>query len=71
VTQDRPTRRQFAAAPQVKASRSADQGQCVEIARVDGWAAISDSKNHELLQLECPPASWSLFLAFVKEQQRD
>jgi hypothetical protein len=34
----------FADALWIKSSRSADQGQCVELATVDGWIGVRDSK---------------------------
>lgn len=34
----------FADALWIKSSRSADQGQCVELATVDGWVGVRDSK---------------------------
>jgi hypothetical protein len=34
----------FTAALWIKSSRSADQGQCVELTQVDGWTGVRDSK---------------------------
>lgn len=65
--QDRPTRHEFATAPRVKASHSADTGSCVEVARVRGWAAVSDTKNTDLVQLEFPPNQWRAFRDWLKQ----
>ncbi|WP_116041965.1 DUF397 domain-containing protein [Amycolatopsis palatopharyngis] len=37
----------FAGARWIKSSRSAEQGQCVELAAVDGWVGVRDSKLGE------------------------
>lgn len=35
----------FSAAQWFKSTQSADQGQCVEFAVLDGWVGVRDSKN--------------------------
>jgi hypothetical protein len=67
VMHDRPTSHEIAAAPRTKSRRSADTGNCVEITRVRGWAAISDSKNPDLVYIDVPARSWSAFRNFAKE----
>lgn len=45
-----------------KASRSAGNGECVEVAAAGGTVAIRDSKNPEGVVLTCSPAMFRAFL---------
>jgi hypothetical protein len=49
-----------------KASRSTASNNCVEVAAVDGAAAIRDSKNREGGHLTIGPGAWEAFLSDVK-----
>jgi Domain of unknown function (DUF397) len=49
-----------------KASRSANNGECVEVAPAQGYVAIRDSKNPESAILGCPPDMFQSFLAATK-----
>lgn len=44
-----------------KASRSADQGSCVELARVSGMVAVRDSKNPHGPALVFSRTAWHAF----------
>jgi hypothetical protein len=50
-----------------KASQSATNGECVEVAPAFGWVAIRDSKNPTGAMLESRPATWQTFLSGVKQ----
>lgn len=45
-----------------KASRSAGNGECVEVATAGGTVAIRDSKNPEGVVLTCSPETFRSFL---------
>lgn len=45
-----------------KASRSAGNGECVEVATAGGMVAIRDSKNPEGVILTCTPEKFRSFL---------
>jgi hypothetical protein len=45
-----------------KARRSIGNGDCVEVASVDGWVAVRDSKNPDGPVLTYTAAQWRLFL---------
>lgn len=49
-----------------KSSRSATQGECVEIAQTLVVTGIRDSKNPTGIRLRLTPAQWSRFLDHVK-----
>jgi hypothetical protein len=49
-----------------KASRSATNGECVEVASAPGCVAIRDSKNPDGAVLESWPEEWQSFLSCVK-----
>ncbi|MGH7869842.1 MAG: DUF397 domain-containing protein [Candidatus Dormibacteraceae bacterium] len=53
-----------------KASRSATNGECVEIAQGASAFGVRDSKNSEGSHLVLLPATWTYFLANTKEGQR-
>lgn len=54
----------FTAALWIKSSRSANQGQCVELAQVDGWTGVRDSKLGDAGPiLTLTPATTRAFLA--------
>lgn len=54
-----------------KSSRSAEEGQCVEVARTPGAIGIRDSKNPRAGHLTTNPAQWSAFLDGVKSGRYD
>lgn len=45
-----------------KSSYSSQQGECAEVARLDGYAHLRDTKNRKLGYLSVPAAEWSLML---------
>jgi hypothetical protein len=49
-----------------KASRSAGNGECVEVAAVAERVAIRDSKDPDGAVLQSPSARWQSFLSGVK-----
>lgn len=51
-----------------KASRSATNGDCVEIAQGTGVFGMRDSKNPEGGRLILPATAWASFLADTKSQ---
>jgi hypothetical protein len=48
-----------------KSSKSANNGQCVEVAFVDGGVAVRDSKNPTGPALVISASEWSAFVAGV------
>jgi Domain of unknown function (DUF397) len=54
-----------------KSSRSATQGECVEIAQTLTATGIRDSKNPTMGCLILTPAQWAGFLARVKNGELD
>jgi Domain of unknown function (DUF397) len=52
-----------------KASRSATNGDCVEIAHGTGVFGMRDSKNPDGCRLVLSAAAWAGFLADTKSQQ--
>lgn len=54
-----------------KASRSAGNGACVEVASVPGNVAIRDSKNPDGAVLASAPSVWRSFLAGAKNGDYD
>lgn len=49
----------------VKSTRSSDQGQCVEVAKVLTGRAVRDSKNPTGAVLRFTTAQWSAFTAGI------
>jgi hypothetical protein len=49
-----------------KASRSATNGECVEVATAPGYVAIRDSKNPDGAILGCPVDAFRTFLSAAK-----
>lgn len=49
-----------------KASRSAGNGECVEVASAPGYVAIRDSKNPNGAILSCSPEEFCLFINGLK-----
>ncbi len=54
-----------------KSSRSANSGQCVEVARGTGWAAIRDSKEPSGAPLVLAPSVLAAFTSRVKDGRFD
>jgi hypothetical protein len=54
-----------------KGSRSMNNGACVEIAASVGSVAMRDSKSPHGATLQFRPASWTHFLAAVKDGEFD
>lgn len=54
-----------------KASRSAGNGACVEVAPATGYVAIRDSKNPDGAVLASAPSVWRSFLADAKNGDYD
>jgi hypothetical protein len=54
-----------------KASRSAGNGECVEVASAPGLVAIRDSKNPDGAMLASSPSVWRSFLASAKNGDYD
>jgi hypothetical protein len=54
-----------------KASHSANDGACVEVAVVNGRIAVRDSKDPGGRQLRYPMQSWRNFTANAVKQERD
>ena len=54
-----------------KASRSAGNGACVEVAGTQGAVLVRDSKDPDGPRLALGAAQWSAFLAGVKDGQFD
>ncbi|HET9256482.1 MAG TPA: DUF397 domain-containing protein [Pseudonocardiaceae bacterium] len=52
-------------------SRSATQGECVEIAHTPTAIGIRDSKNPTGAYLSCTPTQWTRFLTGVKSGELD
>jgi hypothetical protein len=55
----------------VKASRSADTGQCVEMRRRHGLVEVRDSKDPDGPVLRFTPGEWAAFLDGVKHAEFD
>jgi hypothetical protein len=54
-----------------KASRSAANGACVEVASAPGYVAIRDSKNPDGAVLASTPSVWRSFLVGAKSGDYD
>ena len=54
-----------------KSSRSVDQGNCVEVANLDGGRAVRDSKNPTGTVLQLFTTAWSAFTTAIKHGQFD
>lgn len=54
-----------------KSSRSGRTEDCVEVAGVDGSAAVRDSKNPHAAQLRVTAGSWQSFLRRIKDGAYD
>jgi len=54
-----------------KASRSAGNGACVEVASAPGHVAIRDSKNPDRAMLASSSSVWRSFMADVKNGDYD
>jgi Domain of unknown function (DUF397) len=54
-----------------KSSRSSGNGQCVEMAELDGAVALRDSKDPTGPVLVFTPAEWGAFLAGAKDGEFD
>lgn len=52
-----------------KSTRSSDQGQCVEVADLDGAHLVRDSKNPAGAVLSFEAAQWAAFTAAVRDGQ--
>lgn len=52
-----------------KSSYSSDDGNCVEVANLDGQRAVRDSKNPAATVLTFTAAQWAAFTAGVKDEQ--
>jgi hypothetical protein len=65
------TQHPLASASWRKSSRSATQGQCVEIAQTPTATGIRDSKNPTGTYLILTPIQWAGFLTRVKSSELD
>ena len=65
------TKNPLAAAAWCTSSRSATQGQCVEIAHTPTVTGIRDSKNPGGARLTLTPTQWASFLSQVKNGELD
>jgi hypothetical protein len=65
------TTHSFAGATWRKSSRSATQGQCVEIAHIPTIIGVRDSKNPAGAYLILTPTQWTHFLTGVKSGELD
>jgi hypothetical protein len=54
-----------------KSSRSSGNGQCVEMADLDGTVAVRDSKDPTGPVLIFTPAEWTAFLSGAKDGEFD
>ena len=54
-----------------KSSRSVDQGNCVEVANLDGGRAVRDSKNPTGTVLQFSTTAWSAFTTAIQDGQFD
>ena len=54
-----------------KATYSANDGACIEVAMVNDRIAVRDSKNPTGGKLKCPVQSWRGFIGNVKRRERD
>jgi hypothetical protein len=52
-----------------KSSYSSDDGNCVEVANLDGQLAVRDSKNPTTTVLTVTAAQWAAFTTEVKDEQ--
>lgn len=50
-----------------KSSRSADQGNCVELAGLSGRVAVRDSKNPDQAAILVPRNRWSTFARTIRK----
>jgi hypothetical protein len=50
-----------------KASKSAGNGECVEVATASAYVAIRDSKNPKGGMLQSSPSTWQSFLSGIKQ----
>jgi Domain of unknown function (DUF397) len=53
-----------------KAKRSAGNGECVEVALVNGQVAVRDSKNPGGARLQYPLDAWRSFVEIAKSDER-
>ncbi|MFB7913965.1 DUF397 domain-containing protein [Streptomyces sp. NPDC056061] len=51
-----------------KSSHSNGNGQCVEVAHLDGAVAVRDSKQQTGSVLTCAPEGWRAFIGSVAEE---
>jgi hypothetical protein len=65
------TKHSLAGATWRKSSRSATQGQCVEIAHTPTAVGVRDSKNLTGAYLTLTPTQWISFLTRVKSGELD
>jgi hypothetical protein len=54
-----------------KSSRSVDQGNCVEVANLDGGRAVRDSKNPTGTVLQLSTTAWSALTTAIQDGQFD
>ena len=54
-----------------KSSRSVDQGNCVEVANLDGGRAVRDTKNPTGTVLQLSTTAWSAFTTAIQDGQFD
>lgn len=54
-----------------KSSHSSDDGNCVEVANLDGQRAVRDSKNPTATVLTFTTTQWTAFTTGVKNEQLD
>jgi Domain of unknown function (DUF397) len=54
-----------------KSSRSVDQGNCVEVANLDGGRAVRDSKNPTGTVLQLSTTEWSALTTAIQDGQFD
>lgn len=49
-----------------RSQRSAEGGNCVEVARAAGWTLVRDSKNPDAAKLVLTQAEWATFARSVR-----
>ncbi len=54
-----------------KASRTTEQGQCVEVALTNERVGVRDSKHRSGGHFEVSPQQWAIFVGYVKAGDRD